>query len=136
MITNTDFDQFMITVSDAAADPNIVCDKCQHRICTVQATDTLGVLQRTASAHQCAQEISIEIQIDNTYPDEAFSATKTVTCKTPTQSDDDYLDEWAQDNLFPHTGTGRCEGEAFYEVAIMRCDYRPDLEGRTWDWGL
>lgn len=58
----------------------------------------------------------------------------TVDVKPPTQD----IDEWAYENLRPHTGTGeRLSGdEAGYFVKILHFDAHPELENEEFDWGL
>ena len=48
---------------------------------------------------------------------------------------EDQWEEWAYDNLFPWTGTGREDGDAGYFVTIDQCEARPDLVGKEFEWG-
>lgn len=47
------------------------------------------------------------------------------------------MDDWAYDNLFPHTGDGdHPSGNAGYFADVKACKDRPELVGREFTWGL
>ena len=52
---------------------------------------------------------------------------------------EDDMDQWAEDALYPITGTGdptRENMDACYTIQVVDCEDRPDLNARTWEWGL
>jgi hypothetical protein len=78
--------------------------------------------------------MQITIKIDNVYEDgDEVTNVDTVDVVHPEPDVD--LDDWAYDELFPLTGTGREEGDAGYFVQITECADRPDLVGREFEWG-
>lgn len=50
------------------------------------------------------------------------------------EGDEDH-EAWAEDHLFPYTGTGRESGDASYFVEVLNPS-DPRLEGRTFEWGV
>lgn len=77
--------------------------------------------------------MNIEVTIDNVYDDETITNEYMRNVEVP--QDDEDLDDWAYDELFPLTGTGREDGEAGYFLKITACSERPDLVGREFEWG-
>lgn len=73
----------------------------------------------------------VEVKFTSVYED-GESWTNEVLCLTVPGPDDD-LDEWADDQLYPLTGTGR-SGAAGYFATISKFDERPDLVGREFEW--
>lgn len=60
---------------------------------------------------------------------------ETVTVELPPAHSLSDLDEWAEDNLFPLTGTGRTKGDAGYFVKIIDADL-PGYVGLEFEWGV
>lgn len=76
--------------------------------------------------------IDVECQIDNVYPDETVSRMVEARVENPWSD----WSEWAEEHLFPLTGTGRTEGDAGYFLTITRCDEVPELVGQEFEWGI
>lgn len=81
--------------------------------------------------------VSVELVIDNIYEDgeEIQTTVRTTVHAPPTldENDDDYQD-WAAEEIMPHTGTGKTEGDAGYFVKCVASSW-PALIGREWEWG-
>lgn len=78
------------------------------------------------------------MEIENIYLDgDKVAETVTVEVPSPPNLDFDSLEheDWAYENLFPHTGTGRTDGDAGYFVTILSASYEPRLAGQTYEWG-
>lgn len=81
--------------------------------------------------------IHLHVTILNCYPDEDVAEEGGVEVPAPGDLDDDEgMETWAYDHLFPLTGTGRTEGDAGYFVTIARSPDLPALEGRQFAWGI
>lgn len=80
-------------------------------------------------------DITIEFTVDNVYADGTVTRDYVEPVEPPAPGDDD-LEDWAEDVLFPFTGTGRTEGDAGYFLKITACERRPELVGRTFEWGV
>ncbi len=81
--------------------------------------------------------MQIALKIDNFYPDGKVATHVVTEVIAPTVAeltDDAALDEWAYDQLFEHTGTGRIEGDSAYFIEVESCD-EPRLVGRTFEMG-
>lgn len=79
--------------------------------------------------------IRIVGHVDNVYEDGDKVRVEFDEQVPPFPEAGDDVDEWAEDNLFPLTGTGRPDGDAGYFLKITRCDEQPDLVGREFEWG-
>jgi len=89
----------------------------------------------------------IKVKIDNVYDDGTIRETKTVNIPeppTPLDFDSEAHEDWAYDNLFCLTGTGRYAGndagetstpDAGYFVEVLTAD-DPALVGRKYEWGI
>lgn len=75
------------------------------------------------------------IKIENVYPDDVVRRTMAVSVPAPPEDHED-LNMWAEDHLYPLTGTGRTEGDAGYFVTVLKCPYYPALEGNEFEWGI
>lgn len=86
-----------------------------------------------------ADLIELMLKIENVYPDGTIKNTKEILVPdAPTldlDADDELVQEWAFAWLYPHTGTGRTEGDAGYFVEIIGAS-RKDLVGREFEWGI
>jgi hypothetical protein len=87
--------------------------------------------------------ITVSLAIDNVY-EEGGTIKATVTdavipAPPPTGRDSDQgseaWHEWAYDNLFPFTGTGREKGNAAY-FATITASSDPSLVGEEFEWGV
>lgn len=76
------------------------------------------------------------MQFTNVYDGEEHINVCTIEVDTPPADvDADDLEEWAEDNLLPHTGDGHAvDQDAGYFVDIVACPDRPDLVGREFSW--
>jgi hypothetical protein len=81
---------------------------------------------------------AITVLIENVYEDGDSSRTRiTVTDPYPVEGPDDAIEQWWEDNVYPHTGTGRVEdiGCGYF----CRLDDAPDQAaavGAEWVWGI
>lgn len=121
---------------DVKRDLELTCVDCGTVLCDVEAGDNLGTLARVADEHTCPEEGLIELRVENHYPEDGDVITTTPTASVTIPRDDDDLDEWAEEQLMPLTGTGRTEGESSYFVEITKFDARPDLVGHEFEFGV
>ncbi|KMV17549.1 hypothetical protein ACT17_14730 [Mycolicibacterium conceptionense] len=78
----------------------------------------------------------ITVLITNVYDGAEYTDTVSFDAPpAPRSGDDEAMDDWAYDNIYPHTGDGREHEEAGYFAEIKACDERPDLVGREFEWG-
>lgn len=77
--------------------------------------------------------LTLTITVDNVYDGDTITTTSTETVAFPEPGED--LEDWAADELLPFTGTGRPDGDAYF-LTITACAERPDLVGRTFEWGV
>lgn len=76
--------------------------------------------------------VTVSLRIENTYADgETVTTTVDTTVSPPTW---DELDEWAWEEIFPHTGTGKTDGDSWYDVKITASS-EPRLVGRKFEYG-
>jgi hypothetical protein len=76
--------------------------------------------------------MKVTVEIENVYEDETITVVDEVEVPAVEW---DSLDDWAEDYLYPLTGTGRPEGDAGYFLTVTACD-DPRLVGITFDWGI
>lgn len=80
--------------------------------------------------------ITLTLRIENIYPGETVVTTRTVQAAMPHCATDEDWSDWANDYLFPVTGTGREDGDSSYDVTITKSEGGArDLEGRTFMFG-
>lgn len=79
------------------------------------------------------ETVDLIVKVTNVYPGEEITHFEEVELPAPDSYDEDDLEDWADEHLFPLTGTGRLSGEAGYFVTITHGD-DPELVGRTWEW--
>ena len=82
--------------------------------------------------------MKVTVLFTDCYPDGEKVRTETLDLP-PAPGGDSYSDEvmdWAADHIRPHTGTGRCHGDAGYFAEVMGCDDQPFLLGREFTWGV
>lgn len=79
--------------------------------------------------------VTINMQIDNIYEngDRVQTTIQTYVPPPPPKSDEDAYNDWTQDYIYPHTGTGKEEGDSAYFVKIIGST-DPDLVGREIEW--
>lgn len=82
-------------------------------------------------------DMTIVVEIENTYPDQTITKRYTRVVPMPLLNDDD-MEEWWEDEIFPLTGTGpeMSDQYAIYEAKIIKCDELPQLVGETHEWGV
>lgn len=82
--------------------------------------------------------ITVSLDIDNVY--ELYGSIKTnvtdevILAPPTTDRESEAWREWAYDNLFPFTGTGRVEGNAAY-FATVTASSDESLVGEEFEWG-
>lgn len=65
--------------------------------------------------------IAVTLGIDNVY--ELYGTIKTIVeteIDPPPPEDDETYEDWLQDHIFEHTGTGRTDGDAGYFVEVLQ----------------
>ena len=80
----------------------------------------------------------ITVLITNVYDGAEHPNTVTFDAPpAPRSSDDEAMDDWAYENIFPRTGDGNAiNKKAGYFAEIRACEERPDLVGREFEWGI
>ncbi|MEU0344217.1 hypothetical protein ABZ092_36060 [Streptomyces bobili] len=77
---------------------------------------------------------TLTLHITNGYEDGSEVITTPVV-EVPIPAELDELSDWADDHIFPHTGTGRSDGDSWYEVKVTEST-APELLGRTFEFGF
>lgn len=79
--------------------------------------------------------MSIRVQVENIY--ELYEPVTThMTAQVapfPHGKDEDVVDEWWQEEIYPLTGTGNEDGNSSYFVTVVACD-DPALVGAEREW--
>jgi hypothetical protein len=79
-------------------------------------------------------DLTLTLKIDNTYGHGTITTRPTAVVPRPEDLDD--LEEWFEEYIFEHTGTGADPNEyAIYEAEIVACDELPALVGKSHEWG-
>jgi hypothetical protein len=81
--------------------------------------------------------VTVSLTIENTYARYApvtTYATDVVIPEPPPGLDMDPYDDWAFDHIYCFTGTGRTDGDSWYDVTITASS-DPELVGREFAWG-
>jgi hypothetical protein len=86
----------------------------------------------TTAAHRDVEKITARLHIENVYSDGTVRETLTAEIPAPGAEP---LDEWADEALFPLTGTGWYGGDGLYIVTVLDSS-ESTLTGRTFTWGL
>ena len=74
------------------------------------------------------------VEFTNVYDDEEHIYRATVEVDAP-PADNNQLKEWAEENLYPHTGDGKATSKhSGYFADIIACSERPDLVGKEFEW--
>lgn len=79
---------------------------------------------------------TIKLRIENRYEGSdsvVTEATTTVPLPLPAE-DTDARTDWEYDHIFSQTGTGRTEGDAWYDVEVVESS-EPELLGLTFEFG-
>lgn len=81
--------------------------------------------------------VKLTLEIENHY-EEIEPVTNTVTVvvpKPPQDKDSDEFDEWREDHIFPHTGTGHETGNSSYFVKVIASEDAALVPvGTEWEW--
>lgn len=81
--------------------------------------------------------ITLDVTFTSIYEggEESVVATTLKVEAPPEGFTEDELEMWADDVLFPYTGTGRTEGDAGYFAKITACPDMDELTGAEFEWG-
>jgi hypothetical protein len=97
----------------------------------------LAEAERHATAERTRPaEITLDLSIENTYEDgDEVTTTATATLPLPPFGDEE-REEWANEHIMPLTGTGKTDGDAWYDVKVTASNM-PDLipVGQTYEFG-
>lgn len=75
---------------------------------------------------------TVTVRVVNAY-DNGSEVVTTPTATVPMPPDDD-REDWWYEHIFPVTGTGRSEGNAYYSAEIIASDV-PALVGLSYEFG-
>ncbi|MFZ2239807.1 MAG: hypothetical protein WAV90_09730 [Gordonia amarae] len=78
-------------------------------------------------------QVDITVKFTDVYGGSEIERTERIAVCRPGAQDD--IDEWADEFLRPHTGSGR-SGDAGYFAEIVDFPGRPDLVGHEFTWGV
>lgn len=83
--------------------------------------------------------ITLDLRILNTYEDGDEYTTVKCGVEVPPPPVEEYSDaytDWADEHIFPHTGTGRTKGDSWYDVTVTASS-APHLipVGTTYEFG-
>lgn len=72
--------------------------------------------------------IAVVLEIENHYElyDTVLTTVSTVIDEPPLDKESDEYEEWEQECIFEHTGTGHTDGDSSYFVTVKESS-RPDL---------
>lgn len=88
----------------------------------------------SAATSATVRRMWMTVEFTNVYDGEEHICRATVEVDAP-PSDEDQLEEWAEENLYPHTGDGKAtDKDAGYFADIVACSERPDLVGKEFQW--
>ena len=79
------------------------------------------------------------LKIENTYAGDGglftiVTRVRVTAPPPPDEGDEQAWDSWRHENVFEYTGTGRIEGDAWYDVTVTGCA-DPAWVGRKFDFG-
>jgi hypothetical protein len=111
-----------------------VCSTCRVNLADIPADVAAEFgTDLPAQWEDCTGEtITVRLHIENVYSDGTVRETLTVEIPAPNTSG---LDEWADECLFPLTGTGWYGGDGLYIVTVLDSS-ETTLTGRTFTWGI
>ena len=78
--------------------------------------------------------ITISLHIVNTYEDGEVITTVVTGAEVAAPPPAGDLDNWAEDTIYPLTGTGKSNGDAWYDATITASS-EPSLVGTTYEFG-
>ena len=80
------------------------------------------------------RRMQMTVEFTNVYDGDEHISRATVEVEDPPVDEDD-LEDWAEENLYPHTGDGNAvDKDAGYFADIVACTERPDLVGKEFQW--
>lgn len=83
------------------------------------------------------RSIVISLAIENRYPGGLMIPTEVVDAvipAPPAEDDAAAMDAWEYDYIFSCTGTGRTDGDSWYDVMVTACS-NPALVGKMYAFG-
>ena len=78
--------------------------------------------------------ITVSLHIVNTYEDGEVITTVVTGAEVAAPPPAGDLDDWAEDTIYPLTGTGKNNGDAWYDATITASSV-PTLVGTTYEFG-
>ena len=78
--------------------------------------------------------ITVSLHIVNTYDDGEVITTVITGAEVAAPPPDGDLDDWAEDTIYPLTGTGKTAGDAWYDATVTASS-EPSLVGTTYEFG-
>lgn len=79
--------------------------------------------------------MQMTVEFTNVYDGEEHISRATVEVDAPPSEGDDELEEWAEENLYPHTGDGNAiDKDAGHFADIVACAERPEMVGKEFQW--
>lgn len=79
--------------------------------------------------------MSVLVKIENSYSD-GHESSALVNIAPPEKFDEEGIEDWFLDDVFPHTGDGhgadRRDITGTYEATVI--EGPPELLGQTWEW--
>lgn len=78
--------------------------------------------------------ITVSLHIVNTYEDGEVITTVVTDAEVAAPSPAGDLGDWAEDTIYPLTGTGKNDGDAWYDATITASS-EPSLVGATYEFG-
>lgn len=78
--------------------------------------------------------ITVSLHIVNTYEDGEVITTEITGAEVATPPPAGDLDDWAEGTIDPLTGTGKTNGDAWYDATITASS-EPSLVGTTYEFG-
>ena len=92
-------------------------------------------LLRPRTVRPCS--ITISLAIENRYDDGSMiptSVTDAVIPAPPPDTDEEATSAWEWEHILPFTGTGRTDGDSWYDVTVTACS-DPTMIGKTYEFG-
>ncbi|UAK38409.1 hypothetical protein K8O93_00990 [Gordonia bronchialis] len=82
--------------------------------------------------------MKLTVKFTDVYDGEEHERVETIDVNEPSDlTFGDALDDWAYDEIFPHTGDGNAvDKDAGYFAEIIACDEAPGLVGQEFEWGV
>ncbi|MCY1144020.1 hypothetical protein OWR29_39005 [Actinoplanes sp. Pm04-4] len=99
--------------------------------------DDAATTQPQPPADGAAATVQVSLEIENRYEGDIVIYTRVTDAVVPAPAPDSseaQLYEWALKHLFPFTGTGHVDGDAWYDVTVTASS-DPSLIGACFDFG-